>query len=104
MKLYTSNVGSMSDEELDRLIAEIEEADVLVFDGEWPDDSWQDQACSRHEDMVDELRRRRPGLRVSQGEALATLDAYAREHIGPKLVDLMFGGSTLVERLARRGK
>lgn len=99
MKLYTSNVGSMSDEEILRLMTEIGESGVLSYSDDCEIDSWEEQARARYFEM-DEERARRRGWQPTRGAAFAELDAYVREYIEPKAADI-FSSNPLIDRIMR---
>ena len=59
--LYSSDVKSLTEDQITVLLKEIEESGVLAYYRyDYDEDSWQFQACGRWSDLLGEQRRRNP--------------------------------------------
>lgn len=99
VNFYAADLTRLPDEELRRLAAEIEAANVLNYDDEdwpeWPEGSWKEQAPDRYRAIQMELRRRAGPIDLIAldkylEQQLPKLSAIAAQHIDQLLIDEFF--------------
>ncbi len=102
MNYYPAPIDPLADEELQRLVKEIEDSGVLAEDNWFYDpESWEAQAYQRWSDIHQELRRRHPERYAPLDPCFARVIDTCLKHAAERLPETFERNQVVFERLRR---